>query len=210
MNKSIFDIRFLVPPTLTLVLIFLSSPNYFVFILSRYNSTEVGAVLSSIILVLGVIISGVVEYLIKEVEMRKWNYNNDEVINLKNILTKTADNTSHQASFYELGTWIALGALNEKYKGVFDQIQKRWYWTTANYNLFTATLIALTCIAIKNILYLHVSLYLLFSLLISFFCLYIFLINGNDSYKDVCEMHKMVLDNYSDLTKEKGSAKINT
>jgi|GEM_PF-1355169 hypothetical protein len=206
--KKIFEIRFLAPPILAVTLIFLSSPTYFLGVVSNYGIVESIAFLTPIVFAVGVIISGIVESCISFKRIRQWgyiNYTQAEQQAINNLVPKEHDKI-HQTNRVELGTWLILGAWDKNYSNLQDQIQKRWYWATANFNLVIASSLAFIFVIFEDkFLPNFVGNYYSFRLwlILFIFVLGIFGYNAIITHNSVREMHRALIRNYDRIKQEK-------
>lgn len=206
MNKSIFDIRFLAPPTLTLILIFLFSPDNFLELVKKYSDGQglILAILTLSVFVLGILISGIVELFIKGLKLRSWHLKKYELDQLDEILKFKLERCNQ--NHIELAVWLVLGKLDKEFQHLQEQIQKRWYWTTANFNLLMAVVLAIIFVVfypISSDYYKHDIVFAVSSIILIF----VFLKLGISSYNSVCEMHRFVISNFKKMIVEQDPTK---
>jgi len=197
--ENIFEIRFLVPPILTVFFIFLFSPHDFTEFLKE--NSGIGGIIGTtvIILALGFLISSIIERIVGWRKMRSV-YGAEEFPLLDTMFKswniKFSKDTVHAN---ELATWIVMDKVDYKYKGgrgsVGDQISKRWHMAMANFSSLVGISIAWIIMAIllwlepSGITYAWADV----SIVISGIFFPIFLYNGKTAYLSVVEIERILV-----------------
>lgn len=192
--EKIIDIRFLVPPVLFVVFIFLSSPNYYLKLTEDYRNI-IYTFVFLIILGIGIVISAVGEFTIIILKLRNWKYEGIEVEALKKVLPKEEKNIN-KTTQSEIGSWIILSNFGGKENNfIQNQILKRWYWAATNLNCFIGLILGIIYIVfIDNSFGVYQSNY---KVIASFIVIAIvLLINFYTSYKSMKDMHKILARNH--------------
>jgi hypothetical protein len=166
--EKLFDIRFIVPPVLTLLLIFLYSPEYF---LSRISESFLSVVIGSVVvLALGFLISSIVDLLI--------NFKNARI----------------PYGFSELQVWKAMDCEG---KHITDQLHKRWHMVVANLNSYLAIILTPIVLSIFSFVGINppatlgwiISYFFIIVILAA-----LFLRNGAYTYESLMDMDKLILE----------------
>lgn len=206
MNKDtlekVVDVRFIVPPVLTLIFVFFSAPEFFLGFVKDFSNNFIYALIPLIILALGVLISGIGEFVISNFDFRNWKYAENEGRTLREILP-SEESRVNDADVSELGSWIILSRISGKDGFVKNQIVKRWYWAATNLNSSISIALAFLFVLCNHLvctpLFIQkpaVGLWWFVSSIL-FFC--VFLKNFFGSYESMREMHKVLARNYSSL-----------
>ncbi len=156
--EKIFDLRFVVPPTLFLGLVLIVSPQWSFDLLKGLNFASFTSLLGIAVLTLGFIISSIVQvfvnlnkltvgYTEKEEKILKELFK-DRAINEK-YLQGESDKVCPYLGFNkdnninvwnsDLASWFMAGKAGEYIK---NQIDKRWQMAITNFNCFTASVLA--------------------------------------------------------------------
>jgi len=153
-SEKVFNFRFLVPPSLTIFLIFILSPGSFAeFLKPRQEELSwlTGAIGIAGILSLGFIISTVANFIFgsKDAAEKKC------AAHYKQIFTLDEFADTKNTAALELGSWMVLDQIDvkaQRNRHIIDQIHKRWNMAMANYNCAIALMLAM---AVEIFLFLH-------------------------------------------------------
>lgn len=164
---KIFEIRFLVPPILTILLIFIFSPENFSKLVRVKNLSKDLVIISpAVLLGLGFLISSTTEFFV--------NLTNARTSRKFTIIIR--EEKIKESSIKEYETWVSLDRVDKDNHGhVREQIHKRWGMAMANANSFISVVFANITIAVllkynfMNVEYIrHQCLFLLFTSMLCF------------------------------------------
>jgi len=156
--EKIFDIRFLVPPVVTLFFVFFFSPSHFLELLQgydQYESLKILTVGSLTILAFGILISSVVHLiLVVCLNRRSSNYDLDEIeiISEHFLREEKLDpfNRPKNLDALELASWLIAEHVSDYVK---EQINKRWQWAMAGFNLVGAVILAFIIVFFEHCIF---------------------------------------------------------
>lgn len=142
--EKVLDIRFIIPPLLTIFFVFLFSPFYFIKLFNE-NVNESWFFGGTSIFALGFLISSLNEKFIAQRKLQDM-YTETELNLFKETKTfdvwknKIPDKISPENVYLlELMNWINLDKVDKENNGsVRDQVHKRWNMAMTNYNSFLA------------------------------------------------------------------------
>lgn len=209
--EKIFDIRFLVPPILMLLSIFLFNPDRFLK-LHEHSLIIVAPILSFIILSFGIIISSIVDRFISCFNLRSPNYDSSEKEKIKDLFfsefhagEKTSLSDDYKDSdAVELSCWLVLNNLSYKNDEFVRQIHKRWNWAISNYNMLAGLVFALLYVLIFSSLCMNIyniSNYTFLWFFVNLLLMAVFLINGEYARKSVLKIDRILARNYDQILK---------
>jgi len=211
--EKIFDIRFIVPPILTLILVFLFSPSYFLYLLQQYRDYELVIVSIPLILSLGVIISSIVNFILICFNSRSSEYNKDEKQILKEFFLSKEDidmnnNDKKDSDVLELGSWLVLNNLDNR---TADQIHKRWNWAVAGFNSCLSVILSFIIIiffsSILKIIPQATIFWKIVWICLIIFLFFIFFCNAVKNLKSVKTMDRILLRNYKQILNSKSNGR---
>lgn len=208
--QKIFDLRFIVPPTLFLALIFIANPSWFLNLpfLTQIKSNVILSGLFGVttLLTLGFIISSIVYFILnlskatatyegKEEELLKKHFEYRDKGDCPSGFLKFNKESYENVYNCELTSWKMASKEGEY---VYSQIHKRWQMAMSNFNCCCASLLAAITLIILGFFHLSfiesaVYFWAGFSCVLAFVFMSIFLINGFITYKSVCTMDKILV-----------------
>ncbi len=206
--EKIFDLRFIVPPTLFLGLIFMSGSKWFLCHLQPLLQLKDVGILIGIfgsfgLLTLGFIISSITNIFVRyykltatyeqsEEKVLKDYFKNRDKYNSHSGFLEFNKETKENLCNCEIASWIMA---NKAGKYVRDQIDKRWNVAMVNFNCFVASLLSFFTLVILKICHFgcHISIHFYFSYIFTIILMFIFVYSGQDALHSVRTMDKILV-----------------
>lgn len=202
--EKVFDIRFLVPPILTIFFIVFSSRSYLSGLLIGEVDTSWIIFWGIGILALGFLISSINECFIKK--LLQETYIGDDLSRIKTMPSfekwgSKISNKIDASNLYlaELISWMILDGVDRQGSShIWNKVNKRWNMAVANYNSFTALILAgiiapISWLVVGKCSYPSQIWFLVWFSVLLFFA-YIFYINGKQTKDSVFKMHRALLE----------------